>query len=151
METCKQRPIEFGENERFGIFLGQVRDHSANASLAVLPPGRRGVPSRFRLEASATSLLPPRLMPAPCAVHAVNIRPIMNRAVGARPGIDIDPSDLNGPGEVDPLLAALSHRIDNGVTIPMVVGVGIQQPSSQIVDTINPKDSRILKGLGLKR
>jgi len=61
----------------------------------------------------------------------------MNRAVGARPGIEIDPSDRNGLGEVDPLLTALSHRIDNGVTIPMVVGVGIQQPSSQIVDTID--------------
>jgi len=87
----------------------------------------------------------------PCAVQAVNIRPVMNRSVGARPGIEIDPSDRNGLGEVDPLLAALSHRIDNGVTIPMLAGLGVQQPSSQIVDTINPKDSRILKGLGLKR
>jgi hypothetical protein len=44
--------------------------------------------------------LPPRLMPAPCAVQAVNW-PIMNRAVGARPGIEIDPSDRNGLAEVD--------------------------------------------------
>jgi hypothetical protein len=61
-------------------------------------------------------------MPAPCAVQAVDIRPIMNRAVGARPGIEIDPSDRNGLGEVDPLLAAVSHRIDNGVTIPLERG-----------------------------
>jgi hypothetical protein len=60
-------------------------------------------------------------MPVRSAVQAVNIRPIMNRAVGARPGIEIDPSDWNGPGEVDPLLAALSHRIDDGVPIPVVV------------------------------
>jgi len=50
-----------------------------------------------------------------CSVQAVNIRPTMNRAVGARPGIEIEPIDRNGPGEVDPLLAAVPHRIDNGV------------------------------------
>jgi hypothetical protein len=88
-------------------------------------------------KASATSLLPPRLMPAPCAVQAVNIQPIMNRAVGTRPGIEIDPRDWNGLGEVDPLLAALSHRIDNGVPNPMLFGIGVQQPTSQIVDTID--------------
>lgn len=60
----------------------------------------------FGWKASATSLLPPRLMPVRCAVQAVNIRPIMNRAVGARPGIEIDPSNRNGPAEVDPLLVA---------------------------------------------
>jgi hypothetical protein len=54
-------------------------------------------------------------MPVRCAVQAVNIRPIMNRAVGARPGIEIDPSDRNRLGEVDPLPAAVSHRIENGI------------------------------------
>jgi hypothetical protein len=90
----------------------------------------------FGWKASTTSLLPPRLMPVRCAVQDVNIRPIMNRAVGARPGIEIDPSNLNGPAEVDPLLVALPRRIGNGVPIPTLFGIGIQQPSSQIVDTV---------------
>ena len=79
----------------------------------------------FGWKASATSLLPPRLMPVRCAVQAVNIRPIMNRAVGARPGIEIDPSNRNGPAEVDPLLVALPRRIGNHVTIPVVVRVAV--------------------------
>jgi hypothetical protein len=36
-----------------------------------------------------------------------------------------------------PLLVALPRRIDNGVPIPTLFGIGVQQPSSQIVDTVD--------------
>ena len=83
------------------------------------------------------SVLLPRLMTFLSAIQAVDVRPIVNRAVGARPGVGIDPYDRNRLGEFDSLSIALPHRFDDGSTIPTVVGVGIQQPNSQSVNILD--------------
>ena len=87
---------EAGSQRRHSIWWKCSDQSARQASLAVLLLVRRWSAVAIA-EGTFRDISPTKKMPVRCAVQAVNIRPITNRAVGARPGIEIDPSNRNGP------------------------------------------------------